>query len=98
LESLKTILKISGKDRETTAMDNANYLRRRLSEIDVPYYDFGPEHNSATVSCEPQDVEELHKELVKNKIYCSVRNGRLRVSPHFYNNHAEIDRIIEHLR
>jgi len=98
LESLKTLLKIPGKTREQVALDNANYLRKRLSEIDIPFYDFGPNHNSATVSCQPKDVEELHTELVKNKIHCSVRNGRLRVSPHFYNNHDDIDRFIERLR
>ncbi|MFW9806934.1 MAG: aminotransferase class V-fold PLP-dependent enzyme [Candidatus Thorarchaeota archaeon] len=98
LESLKTLLKIPGKTRENAAMDNANYLRRRLSEMEIPFYDFGPKHNSATVSCAPQDVDNLHEELVNNKIHCSVRNGRLRISPHFYNNHDEIDRIIEHLR
>ena len=98
LESLKTLLKIPGKTRERVALDNADYLRKRLSENSIPFYDFGPEHNSATVSCEPQDVDNLHQELIKNKIHCSVRNGRLRISPHFYNNHAEIDKIIEHLR
>ena len=98
LESLKILLKIPSKTRESVAMDNADYLRKRLSEINVPFYDYGPEHNSATISCEPQDVEDVHKELIKNKIYCSVRNGRLRVSPHFYNNNDEIDRIVEHLR
>ena len=98
LESLKVLLKIPGKTREKVAMDNADYLRKRLSEIGVPFYDFGPDHNSATVSCEPTDVEELHKTLVADKIHCSVRNGRLRISPHFYNNHDEIDRIVERLR
>ena len=96
LESLKTLLKISGKTRERVALDNANYLRKRLNEIDVPFYDFGPEHNSATVSCKPsKDVEALHNELIKNKIYCSVRNGRLRVSPHFYNTAEDVDRFFD---
>jgi selenocysteine lyase/cysteine desulfurase len=98
LESLKTLLKIPGKTRERVALDNADYLRKRLSEIEILFYDFGADHNSATVSCKPRDVENLHKDLIKNKIHCSVRNGRLRISPHFYNNHEEIDTIIEHLR
>ncbi len=97
LESLKTLLKIPGEDREKAAMNNADYLRKRLSEIDVAFYDFGRDHNSAIVSCKPQDVENLHERLMKNNIHCSVRNGRLRVSPHFYNNHNEIDRLVEYL-
>ncbi len=97
LESLKILLQIPGKNRERVAMDNADYLRKRLSEINVPYYDFGSEHNSAIVSCQPQEVEELHKKLVEKNIHCSVRNGRLRISPHFYNNHEDIDTIIDYL-
>ena len=97
-ESLKTLLKIPGKTREETAMDNADYLRKRLSEIGIPYYDFGPKNNSATVSCEPPDVDKLQEEMLKNRIHASVRNGRLRISPHFYNNHKEIDTIIEFMR
>ena len=62
LESLKILLQIPGKTRESVAMDNADYLRKRLSEIDIPFYDYGPEHNSATISCEPQDVDNLHKD------------------------------------
>lgn len=98
LESLKTLLKIPGEDREKAAMNNADYFRKRLSEINVEFYDFGHNHNSAIVSCKPKDVENLLRRLEKNKIHCSVRNGRLRVSPHFYNNHDEIDRLIEYLR
>ncbi len=97
LESLKTLLKIPGKTREQVAKDNANYLRKRLSEIGIPFFDFGPDHNSATVSCQPPDVDKLHEELVKNNIHSSVRYGRLRISPHFYNNHNDIDTIVEYM-
>ncbi|MFW9769439.1 MAG: aminotransferase class V-fold PLP-dependent enzyme [Candidatus Thorarchaeota archaeon] len=98
LESLKTLLKIPGKTREQVAMSNADYLRKKLSEIGIPYYEFGAKNNSATVSCEPHDVEKLHEKMLKNRIHVSVRNGRLRISPHFYNNHEEIDTIIEFMR
>ncbi len=97
-ESLKTLLKIPGKDRERAAIANADYLRTRLSELDIPFYDFGHKNNSATISCEPKDVDTLNQNLAKNRIYCSVRNGRLRVSPHFYNTFAEIDRLVDQLR
>ena len=98
MESLKVLLKISSKDREKAALANADYLRTLLNEVNIPFYDFGPENNSATVSCEPADAEAVNKNLASNKIYCSVRNGRLRVSPHFYNTFDEIDRLVEHIR
>ncbi|MFW9793088.1 MAG: aminotransferase class V-fold PLP-dependent enzyme [Candidatus Thorarchaeota archaeon] len=97
LESLKTLLKIPGEKREKATMDNANYLRKQLSEIEVPFYDFGPDHNSAIVSCQPPNVEKLHEEMLKDRVHCSVRNGRLRISPYFYNNHEDIDTIIEYM-
>ena len=96
LESLKVLLQIPAKNREQAALATADYLRKRLSEIDIPYYDFGPKNNSATVVCEPPDVEKLNENLGKDKIYCSVRNGRLRVSPHFYNSTEEVERLLEY--
>ncbi|MFW9844228.1 MAG: aminotransferase class V-fold PLP-dependent enzyme [Candidatus Thorarchaeota archaeon] len=98
LESLKVLLQIPAKGREQYAMATADYLRKRLSEINIPYYDFGPNNNSATVSCEPPDVEKLNEKLRENRIFCSVRNGRLRVSPHFYNTAEDVDRLLEYFR
>lgn len=98
LESLKVLLKIPNIDRERAALANADYFRYRLSELEIPFYDFGPDNNSATVSCQPPNVEELNQKLLKNRILCSIRNGRLRVSPHFYNTFEEIDRLVDYLR
>jgi cysteine desulfurase/selenocysteine lyase len=97
-ESLKTLLRIPSKTRERTALEVANHLRKRISEAGIAYYDFGSKHNSAIVSCSPADVEKLNEALTKDKIYCSVRNSRLRVSPHFYNTFEEVDRLVDHLR
>jgi selenocysteine lyase/cysteine desulfurase len=98
LESLKVLLQIPAQSREKAAMATADYLRKRLSEIDIPFYDFGPSNNSATVSCQPPDVEKLNENLKENRIFCSVRNGRLRVSPHFYNTTEDVDRLLEYFR
>ncbi|TFG32246.1 aminotransferase class V-fold PLP-dependent enzyme [Candidatus Thorarchaeota archaeon] len=96
LESLKVLLQIPAQNRERAAVMTADYLRKRLSEIDIPFFDFGPNNNSATVSCQPPDVEKLNEKLQENNIHCSVRNGRLRVSPHFYNSNEEVDRLLEY--
>ena len=98
LESLKVLLQIPSQNRERAALSVANYLRKRLTESDIPYHDFGERNNSATVSCKPPDVEKLNETLMKDRIYCSVRNSRLRISPHFYNTCEEVDRLMEHLR
>jgi cysteine desulfurase/selenocysteine lyase len=97
LESLKILLQIPSRNRRQKALENANYLRKRLEEMRIPYYEFGPDNNSATVSAAPEGVEEIQQGLMKNRIICSVRNGRLRISPHFYNSTAEIDTLLDHL-
>ena len=98
IESLRVLLEFSGEDRERQALGTADYLRTRLSEEGIDFYRFDNKNKSAIVSCTPSDVEEVEKALKKERIICSVRNGRLRVSPHFYNSQNDIDRIIEHLR
>ncbi|MHA1638535.1 MAG: aminotransferase class V-fold PLP-dependent enzyme [Candidatus Thorarchaeota archaeon] len=98
LKSLELLLSIPADVRESVALGNADYLRKRLGELDIEFYDFDERNKSPIVSCTPPNVEEVHKKFQSEKIYCSVRNGRLRVSPHFYNTHEEIDRLLEVLR
>ena len=97
-EALKILLALSSKSVRFTAMDNASYLRKRLDEKEIQYYDFGDSHDSPIVSCKPKDVEKLETSLLNDRIITSVRNGRLRVSPHFYNTHNEIDRLVDRLQ
>jgi selenocysteine lyase/cysteine desulfurase len=94
---LRLLNRIPSEARMGTAMDRADYLRKRLSEAAIDCYEFGPGRNSPIVSCAPPNVDRLQKVLTKNRIHCSVRSGRLRVSPHFYNSRADIDKLMEQL-
>ncbi len=96
--SLEVLLRLKDSDRERQAMNVADYLRKRLAEQNIEFYDFGHTNNSPIVSCRPADVESLNRRLLENRIHCSVRNGRLRVSPHFYNRREDVDRLMEHMR
>ncbi len=97
-ESLDLLLSIPAKEREAVALGNAEYLRECLREMGLEHYEFEEQNKSPIVSCVPDDVERLEKELRKDGIHCSVRNGRLRISPHFYNTTEEIDRLVEKMR
>jgi selenocysteine lyase/cysteine desulfurase len=44
------------------------------------------------------DVSALSRELKDRRVLVSARHGHLRVSPHFYNNEADIDRFAAELR
>ncbi|MFW9955156.1 MAG: aminotransferase class V-fold PLP-dependent enzyme [Candidatus Thorarchaeota archaeon] len=97
-ESLDFLLSIPARNRELAALDNADYFRKRLTEIDIPYYDFPEANRSPIVSCWPKNPDQLQKSALKERIHCSVRNGRLRVSPHFYNTRDDMDRLLEKMR
>ncbi len=97
-ESLKILLSIDGKQREKKAIENANYLKKRLTEENINHYDFGINNSSPIISARPDGIDNLEETLRKDRIYCSVRYGRLRISPHFYNNFEEIDILIDKLK
>jgi selenocysteine lyase/cysteine desulfurase len=40
-------------------------------------------------------LDEVLKRLDQARIYASVRGNALRIAPHLYNNHADIDRLFE---
>jgi cysteine desulfurase / selenocysteine lyase len=42
----------------------------------------------------PEKTAELYQKLVKEKIFTSLREGNIRVSPHLYNTERDIDRLI----
>jgi selenocysteine lyase/cysteine desulfurase len=54
----------------------------------------GTKHNrSGIVSLSGPKSAELHAFLMSKNIFVSLREGNIRVSPHFYNTGPEIDRL-----
>ncbi len=98
VESLRLLRKITDEVRESAALGLADYLRRRLSEMGIEYYAFPNEERSPIVSCVPDEPDALVQRLADSGICCSVREGRLRVSPYFYNTRDHIDALLEHMR
>jgi len=75
------------------------WLMEELQEKD--YEIFHPTTTSGITSCwrEGQDMKALGEKLAKENIIVSVRGDRrgqhyLRFSPHFYNNRAELERVL----
>jgi cysteine desulfurase/selenocysteine lyase len=54
-----------------------------------------PEARSQIVNFVPADLERTLKALAKARVEVSTRNGGVRVSPNFYNEEWEIDRLVE---
>jgi selenocysteine lyase/cysteine desulfurase len=79
-------------------LDLTGRLRHGLRELGHSV--FGPqerEETSGIVSFLPRQgtAEGLLKSLVANHVQVAARGGMVRVSPHFYNTEAEIDRVLE---
>lgn len=45
----------------------------------------------------PGDPAELYRYLVEKRVIVSLRAGKIRISPHFYNNEKDVDRFLETL-
>jgi len=52
-------------------------------------------HRSSILSFSGEKTKSLYKELRKNNIIVSFREGSIRVAPHFYNTADEMKRLIE---
>ncbi|MFH1334912.1 MAG: aminotransferase class V-fold PLP-dependent enzyme, partial [Candidatus Zixiibacteriota bacterium] len=55
------------------------------------------DHRSSILSFSGKNIRNLYEKLLKKNILVSLREGSIRVSPHFYNSEEEINRLIEML-
>jgi selenocysteine lyase/cysteine desulfurase len=53
-----------------------------------------PVHESAIWCVSVSDVRRTHRRLREERVACSLREGALRISPHFYNTPEEIERVV----
>ncbi len=54
----------------------------------------GP-HSSGIVIFNAPNPEKLQKKLLADKIYISVRGGKLRIAPHFYNSFEDLQTFLK---
>jgi len=84
---------------EQQVLENTKYFMERLEEINLNpiLKNAKPNQQAGIVSFKHNKANELFQKLEERRIYCAVREGMIRFSPHFYNTKDEINKVIDAL-
>jgi selenocysteine lyase/cysteine desulfurase len=99
-ESLKLLGRFGAEAIQKRIEEITDLACRRITEVGGEIYsDRSPEHKSGIVvfelpNCDPAS---MRRRCLDQGVVLSCRAGRLRISPHAYNNREDIDRLIEAL-
>ena len=91
--SVDLMLETGPSEIEQRVLQLAQLTRDRLRALGAESIDTGSQIVAAKFP--GQDVSQLAKALRAKEVTVAARHGFLRVSPHFYNNEEDIDRLCE---
>ena len=94
--SIDLLLEIGPETIEQRVMELAGITRRALRELGASVEDYASPIVAARF--ENSDVSALARKLASERVLVAARRGRLRVSPHFYNNERDIEILARTLR
>jgi cysteine desulfurase / selenocysteine lyase len=93
--SMKLFKEYGYDNVEKNILNNSEYLISQLKSINIhPIADVERKNLSGIVTFIHPDAQRLYERLQKEDIICAVREGALRIAPHFYNTKEEIDRFV----
>ncbi len=97
--SLKLFNDFGFDNIEAEILSNTKYFISKLKStgLNCVLENCTDEELAGIITIKPKDAEKLFAELEKKKIICSLREGFIRFSPHFYNTHHEIDKVVDEL-
>jgi len=90
-----------GMDKvEERILQNTEYFINRLGELKLKpiLKDVQNLNRAGIISFKHIQAQELFEYLKEKRIFCAVREGMVRFSPHFYNTQEEIDLVIGELK
>jgi cysteine desulfurase/selenocysteine lyase len=90
------MLEIGPAAIEARVLQLADQARARLRNLGAQVTDTCSQ--IVTAKFDDRDVSALARDLKARRVIVAARHGFLRVSPHFYNNESDLDRLDEELR
>jgi cysteine desulfurase / selenocysteine lyase len=94
--SVNLLLEIGPETIERRVLELACSARERLRRLGAQVEETGSQIVAAKVAKE--DPSRLAAELKARRVLVAARHGFLRISPHFYNNDADLERMEDELR
>jgi len=94
--SLDLLFQFGIKEVEKIILENTEYFFNQLRKINIKplLENLSNENLSGIITFQPKDSQKLFDNLKNEKIICSIREGMIRFSPHFYNTKEEIDKVV----
>ncbi len=85
---------------EKQVIENSSYLSDQLKKIGIKTLLAGcdKENISGIVTFRHEEAQKVFEYLAANQVNCAVREGMIRLSPHFYNTLEECDQVIDVLK
>lgn len=99
-ETLNLFESVGMENIEEHVLSNSEYFINELINIGVKPILAGAERKnlSGIVTFSHQKAELVFDELKQRNIVCAMREGKIRLSPHFYNTKEEIEFVVSELR
>jgi selenocysteine lyase/cysteine desulfurase len=98
--SLKMFDEFGYNNIENQVLSNSKYFIEQLTDtVFTPIMQyFNKKNHSGIISFKRENAEDVFKYLQDKKIEAAVREGIVRLSPHFYNTNEEIDKVVAELK
>ena len=97
---LKTFDEFGFNNIEEQVLSNSQYLLEQLTNTEfIPILkNFSKKNLAGIISFKREDAEDIFNYLQDKNIVTAVREGMVRLSPHFYNTKDEINKVVAELK
>ena len=96
MATLEMMFEIGLNHIEKKILTNTQFLLSKVRDMGLQLFtDPTPEHLSGIITFYHSRSEELFEYLKENKVTVSLREGKIRVSPHFYHEPSDLEEFFK---